>query len=223
VHTINRLPIRTRRLKIASYFYPNLEIQSGPHAWQVLNKLTTIDYPLSLLRCDTYSPRENIAHTYGTHHLLIRHSWRRLLHHYGHSQGRACGRVRRPRITREEADKAGRNSPVTYLFGLGDGSVVIDGQCTAMYISTTVATPTARPARKSPTITASMIAAPKTAKSCAAAARPLAAEPCTRRKKFAAVMLPPAGLQEIVGAHWQIVEFWASFCPIDQGFTLNAT
>lgn len=128
-----------------------------------------------------------------------------------------------PRLTRAEADLAYKNAPVTYLFGLGDGSVVIDGQCTAMYISTTVATPTARPARKSPTITASMIAAPKTAKSCAAAARPLAAEPCTRRKKFAAVMLPPAGLQEIVGAHWQIVEFWASFCPIDQGFTLNAT
>ena len=32
-----------------------------------------------------------------------------------------------PRITRGEADQAYRNSPVIYLFGLGNGSVVIDG------------------------------------------------------------------------------------------------
>jgi SET domain-containing protein len=40
-----------------------------------------------------------------------------------------------PRLTRAEADLAYKNSPITYLFGLGDGSVVIDGQCMAMYIN----------------------------------------------------------------------------------------
>lgn len=40
-----------------------------------------------------------------------------------------------PRLTKAEADAAYTNSSITYLFGLGDGSVVIDGQCTAMYIN----------------------------------------------------------------------------------------
>jgi SET domain-containing protein len=40
-----------------------------------------------------------------------------------------------PRLTKAEADAAYKNSSITYLFGLGDGSVVIDGQCTAMYIN----------------------------------------------------------------------------------------
>jgi len=39
------------------------------------------------------------------------------------------------RLTKAEADAACKNSSITYLFGLGDGSVVIDGQCTAMYIN----------------------------------------------------------------------------------------
>jgi SET domain-containing protein len=40
-----------------------------------------------------------------------------------------------PRITKDEADLLYANSPVTYLFGLGDGSVVIDGHSTPMFIN----------------------------------------------------------------------------------------
>ena len=38
-------------------------------------------------------------------------------------------------LTKAEADAAYETSPITYLFGLGDGSVVIDGHCTAMFIN----------------------------------------------------------------------------------------
>jgi hypothetical protein len=40
-----------------------------------------------------------------------------------------------PRLTKDEADAIYENSPVTYLFGLGDGSVVIDGHSMAMFIN----------------------------------------------------------------------------------------
>jgi uncharacterized protein len=40
-----------------------------------------------------------------------------------------------PRMSKEEADEANEDSPITYLFGLGDGSVVIDGHCMAMFIN----------------------------------------------------------------------------------------
>ena len=40
-----------------------------------------------------------------------------------------------PRLTKQEADSANEESPITYLFGLGDGSVVIDGHCMAMFIN----------------------------------------------------------------------------------------
>jgi len=39
------------------------------------------------------------------------------------------------RITKEQADALYEDYPVTYLFGLGDGAVVIDGFCTAMFIN----------------------------------------------------------------------------------------
>ncbi|HEY1256758.1 MAG TPA: SET domain-containing protein-lysine N-methyltransferase [Terracidiphilus sp.] len=39
------------------------------------------------------------------------------------------------RLTKEEADIAYEDSPITYLFGLGDGSVVIDGHCATMFIN----------------------------------------------------------------------------------------
>jgi hypothetical protein len=39
------------------------------------------------------------------------------------------------RLTKEEADARYQDSPLTYLFGLGDGSVVIDGHCAAMFIN----------------------------------------------------------------------------------------
>ena len=40
-----------------------------------------------------------------------------------------------PRLSKDEADAAYETSLVTYLFGLGDGSVVIDGHCMAMFIN----------------------------------------------------------------------------------------
>jgi SET domain-containing protein len=39
------------------------------------------------------------------------------------------------RISKDEADARYQDSPVTYLFGLGDGSIVIDGHCAAMFIN----------------------------------------------------------------------------------------
>jgi SET domain-containing protein len=38
-------------------------------------------------------------------------------------------------LTKKEADKLYENSPVTYLFGLGDGSMVIDGHSATMFIN----------------------------------------------------------------------------------------
>jgi hypothetical protein len=39
------------------------------------------------------------------------------------------------RISKDEADKAYEASPITYLFGLGSGDIVIDGHCAAMFIN----------------------------------------------------------------------------------------
>jgi SET domain-containing protein len=39
------------------------------------------------------------------------------------------------RLSKAEADIAYEASPITYLFGLGNGSVVIDGHCMAMFIN----------------------------------------------------------------------------------------
>jgi SET domain-containing protein len=40
-----------------------------------------------------------------------------------------------PRLTKDEADALYESRPITYLFGLGDGSTVIDGHCMAMFIN----------------------------------------------------------------------------------------
>jgi SET domain-containing protein len=40
-----------------------------------------------------------------------------------------------PRMSKAEADVRYENLPITYLFGLGDGAVVIDGHCMAMFIN----------------------------------------------------------------------------------------
>jgi uncharacterized protein len=40
-----------------------------------------------------------------------------------------------PRITKDEADELYKDSLLTYLFGLGDGRIVIDGHCAAMFIN----------------------------------------------------------------------------------------
>jgi SET domain-containing protein len=39
------------------------------------------------------------------------------------------------KMSKQEADEQYENSPVTYLFGLGDGSRVIDGHSMAMFIN----------------------------------------------------------------------------------------
>ncbi|HVU45842.1 MAG TPA: SET domain-containing protein-lysine N-methyltransferase [Terracidiphilus sp.] len=38
-------------------------------------------------------------------------------------------------MTKDEADKRYEDSPVTYLFGLGDGAQVIDGHSAAMFVN----------------------------------------------------------------------------------------
>jgi SET domain-containing protein len=40
-----------------------------------------------------------------------------------------------PRLSKAEADARYQESPITYLFGLGDGAVVIEGHCAAMFIN----------------------------------------------------------------------------------------
>ncbi len=40
-----------------------------------------------------------------------------------------------PRLSRDEADACYEKLPITYLFGLGDGSIVLDGHCMAMFIN----------------------------------------------------------------------------------------
>jgi SET domain-containing protein len=40
-----------------------------------------------------------------------------------------------PRISKAQADKAYEEAPITYLFGLGDGRIVIEGHSTAMFIN----------------------------------------------------------------------------------------
>ena len=40
-----------------------------------------------------------------------------------------------PRLSKDQADKAYEASPITYLFGLGSGEIVIDGHCVAMFIN----------------------------------------------------------------------------------------
>jgi SET domain-containing protein len=39
------------------------------------------------------------------------------------------------KLTKADADTAYEASPITYLFGLGSGEVVIDGHCAAMFIN----------------------------------------------------------------------------------------
>jgi SET domain-containing protein len=39
------------------------------------------------------------------------------------------------RISKEKADEDFADSPITYLFGLGNGDMVIDGHCASMFIN----------------------------------------------------------------------------------------
>jgi hypothetical protein len=50
-------------------------------------------------------------------------------------KGRRVAEYTGPKLSKSEADHAYENSPITYLFGLGDGEIVIDGHSTAMFIN----------------------------------------------------------------------------------------
>ena len=50
-------------------------------------------------------------------------------------KGRRVAEYTGPRLTKDQADALYEDSSITYLFGLGDGSVVIDGHCMAMFIN----------------------------------------------------------------------------------------
>jgi len=50
-------------------------------------------------------------------------------------KGRRVAEYTGPRITKAQADESYADSPITYLFGLGNGDTVIDGHCTSMFIN----------------------------------------------------------------------------------------
>ncbi len=51
------------------------------------------------------------------------------------AKGRHVAEYTGPRLRKAEADKAYETSPITYLFGLGTGEIVIDGHCMSMFIN----------------------------------------------------------------------------------------
>jgi SET domain-containing protein len=93
-------------------------------------------------RCNRarYPTKESIAQRHGNHcmGLIIRSS---AIHAAGCytttriAKGRRVAEYTGLLITKDQADTLYEESPVTYLFGLGDGSVVIDGHCSAMFIN----------------------------------------------------------------------------------------
>lgn len=50
-------------------------------------------------------------------------------------KGKRVAEYTGPRLSKAEADLLYEDSPITYLFGLGDGSFVIDGHCMSMFIN----------------------------------------------------------------------------------------
>ncbi|HEY1903157.1 MAG TPA: SET domain-containing protein-lysine N-methyltransferase [Terracidiphilus sp.] len=51
------------------------------------------------------------------------------------AKGRRVAEYTGPRLSKVEADKSYEDSPITYLFGLGSGEIVIDGHCMSMFIN----------------------------------------------------------------------------------------
>ena len=51
------------------------------------------------------------------------------------SKGRRVAEYTGPRLSKDQADEAYEDSPITYLFGLGKGDIVIDGHCASMFIN----------------------------------------------------------------------------------------
>ncbi len=81
------------------------------------------------------SPQDNAAQLMA---LIIRSSAIHAAGCYSTSAVRKGTRVAEytgPRLSKDEADAANEETPITYLFGLGDGTVVIDGHCMAMFIN----------------------------------------------------------------------------------------
>ena len=67
--------------------------------------------------------RSSAIHAAGCYTLTPIRKGRRVAEYTGH------------RMSKDEADAAYEESPITYLFGLGDGEIVIDGHCTTMFIN----------------------------------------------------------------------------------------
>ncbi len=67
--------------------------------------------------------RSSAIHAAGCYTTAPIHTGSRVIEYTGH------------RLTKAEADTAYEESPITYLFGLGDGSMVIDGHSMAMFIN----------------------------------------------------------------------------------------
>ena len=91
-----------------------------------------------MLGCGAYltqAPKENTHNRMG---LIIRSSAIHAAGCYTTTAIRKGARVAEydgPRLSKEEADACYEELPITYLFGLGDGSIVIDGHCMAMFIN----------------------------------------------------------------------------------------
>ncbi len=51
------------------------------------------------------------------------------------AKGRRVAEYTGPKLSKEQADHAYEDSPITYLFGLGKGEIVIDGHSMAMFIN----------------------------------------------------------------------------------------
>jgi SET domain-containing protein len=50
-------------------------------------------------------------------------------------KGRHVAEYTGPKLSKDQADQAYEDSPITYLFGLGKGEIVIDGHSMAMFIN----------------------------------------------------------------------------------------
>ena len=51
------------------------------------------------------------------------------------AKGRRVAQYTGHKLSKDQADTAYEDSPITYLFGLGSGEIVIDGHCMAMFIN----------------------------------------------------------------------------------------
>ena len=91
-----------------------------------------------MLGCDAYRTQVSTGYRRYFMGLVIRSS---AIHAAGCyttapiSKGAHVAEYTGPRLSKKKADTAYDELPITYLFGLGDGSIVIDGHCMAMFIN----------------------------------------------------------------------------------------